>query len=753
MRLALHHLLPLTALAPLAPGLVACGKGPNVGERSFLQFAHGLPEAPRPLALRADAPPAVIGAGLVVRGDDLVAADSINGTLVVLGRDDLALRRTVTLGGRPEAIAVLPDGGLWVSLRAATAANARGGEVVRLDAQLAVVERVALGRDVHGLALSPSGTTLFATLPFEGDVVTLREAEGAWEEVARTRVGVLPRGLAWASAGNTGTLVVALQHGQVVRVPLGEDGLPSAVESPVTAALRVANPTEFRTPDGALRPFKLRPTQPTRAIAMAMNPESGQVYVAHVLAAHGDPASLVSATAVVGNTPAEAPPATGGYGSSDDASSLDAAGSRAFALPSRPLEATVSVVDPASGQVALPEDALAVRDPGTGRPMSHLVDQPSALAHHPSHSLLLMAGEGSDNVLVLSTAEGDPMRSPVAVIDVGAAPRAIAIAPDGGTAYVLSGHDFAVSALDLRPLLAMQTTAQREVVPKAKSDAPAVAMAMPAPAPDEGNAGPAVVQDLTPGSPRVEPVHLAATRREIFGFDPRTPEVARGARLFTAANNTAVSHAGQFACASCHYEGLEDGVVWVTPDGVRQTIALAGRLAGTGPFNWNGSEDALGANMDKTIARMGGEGLMDAELRDLEAFLLHGLTPLPALRDSGLTPQEQLGQALFEDPDVGCASCHQTASAFTDGRAHDVGTLNDFELKAWQERAFSDPGLPRPRLNTPSLTGLAWTAPYLHDGSAATLGEMFVRTGDQMGRTSQLTPEERDALVAYLLTL
>jgi cytochrome c peroxidase len=45
------------------------------------------------------------------------------------------------------------------------------------------------------------------------------------------------------------------------------------------------------------------------------------------------------------------------------------------------------------------------------------------------------------------------------------------------------------------------------------------------------------------------------------------------------------------------------------------------------------------------------------------------------------------------------------------------------------------------------------TAPYFHDGSAKTLEELVERNGDRMGKTSQLSTNERRALVAYLRTL
>ncbi len=45
------------------------------------------------------------------------------------------------------------------------------------------------------------------------------------------------------------------------------------------------------------------------------------------------------------------------------------------------------------------------------------------------------------------------------------------------------------------------------------------------------------------------------------------------------------------------------------------------------------------------------------------------------------------------------------------------------------------------------------TAPYLHNGEAATLAMLLEVNHDRMGATSQLSPDEREALVAYLESL
>ncbi len=52
--------------------------------------------------------------------------------------------------------------------------------------------------------------------------------------------------------------------------------------------------------------------------------------------------------------------------------------------------------------------------------------------------------------------------------------------------------------------------------------------------------------------------------------------VALGRRLFHAAGDERLSGDGR-ACASCHPDGRDDGLVWSTPNGPRQTPMLAGR--------------------------------------------------------------------------------------------------------------------------------------------------------------------------------
>lgn len=122
---------------------------------------------------------------------------------------------------------------------------------------------------------------------------------------------------------------------------------------------------------------------------------------------------------------------------------------------------------------------------------------------------------------------------------------------------------------------------------------------------------------------------------------------------------------------------------------------------------------------------------------------LKGLTPVPSplLHEGRLSPAARRGQKLFVREDVGCAVCHP-ANLYTDLKHHDVGTRGRYDGD-------------HNEYDTPTLVEVWRTAPYLHDGSAATLRELFGERNREgrHGKTSQLKPEELDDLVAFVLSL
>ena len=103
-----------------------------------------------------------------------------------------------------------------------------------------------------------------------------------------------------------------------------------------------------------------------------------------------------------------------------------------------------------------------------------------------------------------------------------------------------------------------------------------------------------------------------------------------------------------------------------------------------------------------------------------------------------LTAAAQEGQVLFGT--LGCASCH-AGEAYRDGQMHDVGTITETS----GSRLFGE----LTGIRTPTLIELWESAPYFHDGSAATLDDVLSTGAHQV----DLSPDDRAALVEFLLSI
>lgn len=159
------------------------------------------------------------------------------------------------------------------------------------------------------------------------------------------------------------------------------------------------------------------------------------------------------------------------------------------------------------------------------------------------------------------------------------------------------------------------------------------------------------------------------------------------------------------ACASCHPDGRDDGHAWRSLDlGARRTPSLLGTLAGTAPYHWNGEAADLTALMQLTFeSRMHGPAL-SPEREDAIGGWLRALAAPPAAKPVDAVAAAR-GQALFEGA-AACATCHSGAMR-TNNATLDVGTGGAFQV--------------------PSLVGVSWRAPFLHDGSAPTLRAVLQR--------------------------
>ena len=120
---------------------------------------------------------------------------------------------------------------------------------------------------------------------------------------------------------------------------------------------------------------------------------------------------------------------------------------------------------------------------------------------------------------------------------------------------------------------------------------------------------------------------------------------------------------------------------------------------------------------------------------------------------TALSGEEQRGLTLFRGRG-NCTACH-VGPNFSDERTHNTGV-------AWRGGGLADEGGGRGVFKTPTLREIARTAPYMHDGSLASLEEVvefYDRGGnrnphlDEEIRPLRLTRDEQRALLAYLRTL
>jgi cytochrome c peroxidase len=118
-----------------------------------------------------------------------------------------------------------------------------------------------------------------------------------------------------------------------------------------------------------------------------------------------------------------------------------------------------------------------------------------------------------------------------------------------------------------------------------------------------------------------------------------------------------------------------------------------------------------------------------------------------------LTADEQRGLQIFRGRG-NCTACH-VGPTFSDERFHNTGV-------AWKDALLTDEGRGNGAFKTPTLREIARTAPYMHDGSLATLADVvdFYSDGgrknpflDPEVRPLRLIDDEKRALMRFLESL
>ncbi len=280
--------------------------------------------------------------------------------------------------------------------------------------------------------------------------------------------------------------------------------------------------------------------------------------------------------------------------------------------------------------------------------------------------------------------------------------------------------------------------------------------------------------------------------------NPITPaKTALGRRLFF---DPILSRDYTLSCGSCHdprrafTDSLPVAVGVRDRHGTRNAPTLVNRAYGKAQF-WDGraasleeqalqpieNPDEFDMTIEEVLVRLKSHG--DYPSLFLAAFgrgansedmgralatyvrtILSGEAPIDRYRQGdreAVSEQARRGLRLFQGK-ANCTACH-LGPTFTDEQFHNTGV-------AWRDGELLDVGRfkvtgkqeDRGRFKTPSLREVFRTAPYMHDGSFATLTEVieFYNLGgnanpylDPELRPLRLSPEEKQALRAFLQTL
>jgi len=314
----------------------------------------------------------------------------------------------------------------------------------------------------------------------------------------------------------------------------------------------------------------------------------------------------------------------------------------------------------------------------------------SAAAYDPLGVYLFVALETSREVAIVDAHR----RTAVLRVDTGLAPQGVLVSPDRTTLYVQNFMDRTVGVYDLRPL----------------------------------------TQQALASVPTLATMPTVATER-------LTATVLRGKQLFYDARDTRLARDRYMSCASCHNDGGHDGRVWDLTsqgEGLRNTVNLRGRGGmAHGPLHWSGNFNEVQDFESQIRTLAGGSGLMtdaayfagtraqplgdpkaglSTDLDALAAYVasLSAFEPSPQRTAAGaLSTAAAAGRTVFMNQN--CASCHGGTAFSLSGS---LGLQNIGTLKATSGQRS---GGPLTGIDIPTLRDAWRTAPYLHDGSAATV--------------------------------
>jgi len=201
------------------------------------------------------------------------------------------------------------------------------------------------------------------------------------------------------------------------------------------------------------------------------------------------------------------------------------------------------------------------------------------------------------------------------------------------------------------------------------------------------------------------------------------------------------------SCASCHPDGRVDGLNWdLVNDGWGNLKSTKSMLWShqTPPAMISGVRANARAAIEAGLKHIQFVDRSEADAACIEEYF-KSLRPAPSPHlvkqadDSlGLSESARRGEVLFKS--ARCAACHK-GPCLTDMKTHDVGT----GIYTEQGRKF----------DTPTLREVWRTGPYLYDGRAATMREVFEKfnPNDKHGSTGKLNKQQIADLCEYVLSL
>ena len=241
-----------------------------------------------------------------------------------------------------------------------------------------------------------------------------------------------------------------------------------------------------------------------------------------------------------------------------------------------------------------------------------------------------------------------------------------------------------------------------------------------------------------------------------LGNRDRISVARKGRRLL---NNAGHTFQTQYSCYTCHPDEHEDGLVYnmASKDmgrNLTNTQSLR-EIGDTPPFKWNGKNQTVfkqdGIRFSTVLTRT--EQFSYDNLDAISSYIMRGIKYPPNLmyNPSGELTEAQLrGKAIFErtKDNMGniipennrCITCHP-APYYTNLKSVDVSTL-----------AASDDSIV---FDIPHLNNIFASPPYLHDGRAKTLEEIWTLYGkdDKHGLAGDMTKNQLNDLVEYLKSL